>query len=94
MVPRQSQSYMYISNEEGVVVTQGTPQWYPGNLNPICTLVMQKGSLSPRVLPNVPSQSQFYARLCTMNVWEVRWVMTPSAKLGAVLQEILTWSPW
>ena len=52
MVPRQSQSYMYISNAEGVVVTQGTPKWYPGNLNPICTLVMQEGSLSPRVLPN------------------------------------------
>ena len=51
MVPRQSQSYMYISNAEGVIVTLGTPQWYPGNLNPICTLVMQKG-LSPRVLPN------------------------------------------
>ena len=52
MVPRQSQSYMYISNAEGVVVTQGTPQWYPGNLNPICTLAMQKGSLSPSVLPS------------------------------------------
>ena len=54
MVPRQSQSYMYmyISNADRVIVTQCTPQWYPGNLNPICTLVMQKGSLSPRVLPN------------------------------------------
>ena len=52
MVPRQSQSYMYISNAEGFIGTQGTPQWYPGNLNPICTLVMQKGSLAPRVLPN------------------------------------------
>ena len=69
---------MYISNAGVVVVTQGTPQWYPGNLksytyisnagvvvvtqgtpngtqatsNPICTLVMQESSLSPRVLPN------------------------------------------
>ena len=25
-----SQSYMYISNAEGVVVTEGTPQWYQG----------------------------------------------------------------
>ena len=57
MVPRQSQSYtymyVYISNAhvnaEGVVVTQGTPQWYPDNPNPtrtcMCTLVMQKGLL-------------------------------------------------
>ena len=52
MVPSQSQSYMYISNDEGVVVTQGTPKWYPGNLNPICTLVMQEGELPPRVLLN------------------------------------------
>ena len=35
MVPKQSQSYMYISNAEGVIVTQGTPQWYPDNLNPM-----------------------------------------------------------
>ena len=34
MVPRQAQSYMYISNAEGVGVTQGTPQWYPGKLSP------------------------------------------------------------
>ena len=45
---------------EGVIVTQGTPQWYPGNLNPMCTLVMQNVSLSPKVLPNVPRQSQSY----------------------------------
>ena len=30
---------MYMSNAEAVAVTQGTPQWYPGNLNPICTSV-------------------------------------------------------
>ena len=33
---------------KGVVV----PQWYTGNPDPTCTFVMQKGSLSPRVLPN------------------------------------------
>ena len=63
MVPRQSQSYMYISNAEGVVVIQGTPQWYPGNLNPIYTLVIQKGLLSPRVLLN---GTQAISILCTL----------------------------
>ena len=29
MVPRQSQSYVYISNAEGVVVTQSTPPMVP-----------------------------------------------------------------
>ena len=58
MVPRQS--YVYIINAEGVVVTQGTPNGNPGNPNPMCTLVMQKGLLSPRVLPMVPRQSQSY----------------------------------
>ena len=79
MVPRQSQSYMYISNAEGIVVTQGTPSgtqaisilfMYISNAEGgrchlgyspmvprqsqsfLCTLVMQKGSLSPWVLPN------------------------------------------
>ena len=45
------------SKAGGVVVTRGTPHpgyspMVPDNLNPICTLVMLKGSLSPRVLPN------------------------------------------
>ena len=62
MVPRQSQSYTctYISNAEVVIVTQGTPQWYPGNLNPIHvhTLVMQKGGhCHPGYSPMVPRQS-------------------------------------
>ena len=50
VLPNSTQA-MYISNAEGVLVTLGSPQWYPGNLNPICT-VMLKGSLSPRVLHN------------------------------------------
>ena len=58
--PGNLKSYMYISNAGVVVVTQGTPQWYPGNLNPIRTLGMQESSLSPRVLPMVPRQSQSY----------------------------------
>ena len=42
MVPRQSQSDIYIRNAEGVVVTLGMPQWYPGSLNPmqVCVLAV------------------------------------------------------
>ena len=52
MVPMQSQSYMYISNAEEVVVTLGTPQWYPGNLNPYMYISNAEGVVVTQVLPN------------------------------------------
>ena len=86
MVPRQSQSYAGLSTwlpgnhcmAEGVVVTLGTPQWYPGNLNPMqvwvldClgTIVWQKGSLSPWVLPNGTQAISILCRFEYLITWE------------------------
>ena len=73
-------------NAERIVVTQGTPQWYPGNLNPICTLVMQDGSLSPRVLPN---GTQAISILCRFVYFydgpgTIRWQQTPTSSIFGI----------
>ena len=48
---------MCISNAEGVIVTQGTPQWYPVNLNPIMYMSNAEGVIVTQGTPQWQSHS-------------------------------------